>query len=388
MRARTARTGRANSTAPCLALTSATWLLAAAMAFGQTSTEPAPPPQIAEEVFKNLQVLKGIPVDEFMDTMGMFSAALGYDCASCHDARIGADRGAFAVTTPLMQRARTMVVMVNTLNKTYFAGQPRVSCFTCHRGSQRPEVVPSLALQYGEYMEDPNAMTILPDRRGSVDAVFAAFYTAIGGRDRAAQLKTFVATGTYEGFNTGGGAVPIEIAASAPDRRTQVVRLTAGDGVKTFDGRTAWAAEGWRPLPLMTLTGGNLAGAKLEAVLSFPAGLRAAFAAWQVSLTNLEGREVKVLQGQNPNEQPVNFYFDPAGFLVRVVRWNRTAVGTVPTQVDYSDYREVAGVKMPFRSVVTWTDGQNTIQLNEVRPNVPIEAGRFARPVAYAAKRN
>jgi hypothetical protein len=73
---------------------------------------------------------------------------------------------------------------------------------------------------------------------------------------------------------------------------------------------------------------------------------------------------------------------------VRVVRWNRTAVGTVPTQVDYSDYREVAGVKMPFRSVVTWTDGQNTIQLNEVRPNVPIEAGRFARPVAYAAKRN
>jgi hypothetical protein len=76
-------------------------------------------------------------------------------------------------------------------------------------------------------------------------------------------------------------------------------------------------------------------------------------------------------------------YFDESGLLVRLVRWNRTAVGTVPTQIDYADYREVAGVKVPFRSIVTWTDGQNTIELSEVRPNVSIDAARFARPAPF-----
>jgi len=69
--------------------------------------------------------------------------------------------------------------------------------------------------------------------------------------------------------------------------------------------------------------------------------------------------------------------------LVRLVRWNKTAVGTVPTQIDYADYREVAGVKLPFRTVVTWTDGQNTLALSDVRPNVPIDAAKFARPAPF-----
>jgi len=66
-----------------------------------------------------------------------------------------------------------------------------------------------------------------------------------------------------------------------------------------------------------------------------------------------------------------------------VMRWNRTAVGTLPVRFDYADYRDVAGVKMPFRTVVTWTDGQNVLALKEVRPNVPIEASRFARPAPF-----
>jgi hypothetical protein len=65
------------------------------------------------------------------------------------------------------------------------------------------------------------------------------------------------------------------------------------------------------------------------------------------------------------------------------VRWSSTPVGTVPTQTEYSDYRDVAGVKMPFRMVVTWTNGQNTIELEDVRPNVAIDASRFARPAPF-----
>jgi hypothetical protein len=137
----------------------------------------------------------------------------------------------------------------------------------------------------------------------------------------------------------------------------------------------------------MTFTGGNVAGARFEATLPFPAGLQAAFADWKGMNIELDGKEVVLLQATNPNELPVNFYFDDSGLLVRTVRWNRTPVGTVPTQTEYSDYRDVGGVKMPFKTVVTWTNGQNTIELDEVRPNAAIDASRFAKPAPFQPKR-
>jgi hypothetical protein len=54
----------------------------------------------------------------------------------------------------------------------------------------------------------------------------------------------------------------------------------------------------------------------------------------------------------------------------------------VPTQIDYADYREVAGVKMPFRWTVTWLAGRDSFELTDVQPNVPIDAARFGRPRA------
>lgn len=344
---------------------------------------PQQGPQMSETVFKNVQVLKGIPTDEFMDAMGMFSASLGYDCVSCHSPEIHTNREAFAIATPAIQRARGMIVMMNAINRGYFGGEPRVSCFTCHRAQYRPEFIPSLALQYGEVIFDPNSIRIIPEQRTSVDQVFDKYLQALGGRQRLASLTSFAARGTYEGFNTGGSPFPVEIFAKAPDQRTQIVRTPEGDAVKTHDGHSGWVAEGWRPLPLMTLTGGNLEGARLEAMTSFPASIRQAFSQWQVSSTTIDDRTVQLLQGTNAGQLPVNFYFDESGLLVRIVRWNRTAVGTVPTQIDYADYREVAGIKVPFRSMMTWTNGQNTIALSEVRPNVPIDAAQFARPAPF-----
>jgi hypothetical protein len=347
---------------------------------------PEQGPLMSDAVFKNIQVLKGIPVDEFMDTMGMFASSLGFDCVSCHSGDIYTNRAAFAEATPLIQRARQMIVMMNTINKNYFGGQPRVSCFTCHNAKNRPEFIPNLALQYGEVIDDPNSMRIFPDTRTTVEQVFDKYIQALGGAQRLAALNGFVARGTYEGFNTGGNAFPIEITARAPNQRTQVVRTPEGDAVKTFDGRAAWAAEGWRPLPLLTLTGGNLEAARLEAMQLFPTNIRPAFTQWQASSTTIDGNLVQLLQGQNAGQLPVNFYFDTAGLLVRIVRWNRTAVGTVPMQFEYADYRDVAGVKMPFRIVVTWTDGQNTVVLNEIQPSGAINAARFARPAPFKAQ--
>jgi hypothetical protein len=343
-----------------------------------------PPQPMAENVFRNIQVLKGIPADEFMETMGMFAASLVYDCIGCHVEDILVRREAFAEPTPRIQRARQMVVMVNALNKQYFAGQPRVTCFTCHRGSGFPEDVPDLRIQYGDWpTENPNAMTQFFQPKASAEPVFAKYINAIGGIERVSKLTSYTATGTYLGFNTGGATVPIEIFAKAPDQRSTVVRVFDGDAIRTTDGRNAWAAEGWRQLPLMTFTGSNLVSARVEAMLAFPQVLQKAFSQWKVATVSLGDSEAQLLQGTNPGQLPLNLYFDDEGLLVRSVRWSSTPVGTVPTQTDYSDYREVAGVRMPFTMVVTWTNGQNTIELKDVRPNAAIDAARFARPAPF-----
>ena len=133
----------------------------------------------------------------------------------------------------------------------------------------------------------------------------------------------------------------------------------------------------------MPLTGGNLEGARLDALVSFPAQIQKAFSKWQVTSTTIDDRKIQVLQGINAGQLPINLYFDDSGLLVRVVRWNKVAVGIIPTQIDYTDYRDVAGVKMPFHTVVTWTDGQDTFELSEIQPNVPIEAAKFGKPAPF-----
>jgi hypothetical protein len=87
------------------------------------------------------------------------------------------------------------------------------------------------------------------------------------------------------------------------------------------------------------------------------------------------------VQGANPPLLPVNLYFDnKSGLLVRLVRWNATPVGPVPTEINYDDYRDVAGVKMPFTWTVSQTYMQMKIRLSAITPNVPIDPKVFAKP--------
>src|SRR5436190_19083510 len=87
-------------------------------------------PLMVEDVFKNVQILKGIPVDEFMDTMGFFAAATSLNCTSCHASDNTTTWDKFAVDTPLKQTARRMMNMVNAINKTQFKGVRSVTCYT------------------------------------------------------------------------------------------------------------------------------------------------------------------------------------------------------------------------------------------------------------------
>ena len=351
------------------------------VAAGSASGQAAPPrPQMAEEIFKNVQILKGIPVDEFMDTMGMFAAALSMNCTDCHTEESTTDWARFADETVPKQKARQMMLMVNNLNRNSFRGTQAVTCWTCHRGDPRPENVPNLAIQYGTPIDDPNDISVFPPSgQPSPDEVFNRYIEALGGTQRVAAMTGFTAKGTYEGYDTDFAKAPIEIFAR-PGQRTTIVHAGFGDKTSTYDGRAGWIASLDKPMPLMPLTGGNLEAAKFEAMAIFPSQIRQAFSQWRVTATDIDEQGVRVLQGSNPGQPPVNLYFDESGLLVRLLRFVDTPVGRVPMQIDYADYRDVAGVKLPFKWTSTWTTGQTTTELTEVQPNAAIDAARFVRP--------
>jgi len=357
-------------------------LLIGIRAAGQAPAPQAAPEKVplTDDVFKSVEILKGIPVDTFFETMGMFASAMGNDCTFCHVSNAYFDKTAFAEPTPRIRRARQMLTMTKALNDQYFAGRTRVTCFTCHGGSQAPRSEPDLALQYGAPTEDPNAREFPVDPRVTADQVFDKYLQALGGTERLAKFTSFAAKGTYSGFDTAFEKVPMELFAKAPNQQTMIVRQVAGISTRTFDGRNGWMAGPDTPLPLLTLTEGNLDRARLEAIVEFPAGIRRAFPKWRVGRTAIDDREVRVVQGIGDAQALANFYFDDAGLLVRMVRWTRTPVGFVPTQVDYSDYRDVAGVKFPFHRSVSQTYMQMNVDLTDVQPNVPVDAARFARP--------
>jgi hypothetical protein len=142
-------------------------------------------------------------------------------------------------------------------------------------------------------------------------------------------------------------------------------------------------------VPVLALAGGDLEAARLEAALSFPQQIKQMFSQWRVGLpATIDDRDVEVVQGSAPGRAPATFFFDRAtGLLVRLVRYADSAVGRIPMQTDYADYRDVSGVKMPFRWTATWLDGRSTIALSEVQLNAAVDATRFDKPSAPAPPR-
>jgi hypothetical protein len=366
---------------PVLAFLSAVavWLLSLAAVGAQA---PAERPPMAEQVFKNVQVLKGIPVNDFMGTMGIFSAALGMSCEDCHKAG-DTSWANYAVDNPRKQMARAMVVMMATINKTHFGGRQAVTCFSCHRGTDRPKVTPNLAMLYNTPpLEDPRDIIEQSKLAPPPDDVLDKYLTAVGGLQRASSLNSFVARGTSTGYGPDGEARPLELYARAPNQRATIVHTPSGDSTTTFDGRSAWVSAPFRPVAVLALGGTDLDGARLDAELAFPARIKQTLTKWRAGLPSvIDDREVQVVQGTGAGGVTATLYFDSeTGLLVRQIRYVESPVGRLPTQVDYSDYRDVNGIKMPFRWMVTWLDGRDIVQLTEVRPNAAIDAGRFAKP--------
>jgi photosynthetic reaction center cytochrome c subunit len=348
---------------------------------GAQAAAPAPPgTQMSELAFKNIQQMKGIPVDEFMGTMGLFSAALGMCCLECHNEQWDFD-------TPRKKTARRMIEMTNTINGTNFSGRKVVTCWTCHRQSDRPNTTPPLDVIYGEpIFWQPDDLFQQAQGAPKAEEVLDKYLQALGGAERLAAITSLTGKGTGSGY-AGSLKSPAEIFAKAPNQRTTIIHTDDGDKTTTFDGRNAWLASNVTPVPVMTLTGGELDGARFDGDIMFPGRIKQALTQWRAALpSSLNGRLVNVLQGTG-KDMTATLYFDAqTGLLTRVVRYANSAMGRVPTQIDFDDYRDVSGVKMPFKWSFAWTSGRDLYELSELRVNVPVDAAKFGKPEPAKSK--
>src|SRR5579872_4835776 len=160
-------------------------VLAICLAGASAAPQAAPPrnPRTSDQAFKNIKVLKGIPVDDFMGTMGIMSAALGADCSECH-AGAGTETVDWAADTPRKVVARTMVLMMKAINNNNFGGRQEVTCWTCHRGRDRPAATPSLENVYGPGSQEMDDVLTQMEGQPSPDAILNKYIQAIGGAQR------------------------------------------------------------------------------------------------------------------------------------------------------------------------------------------------------------
>ena len=375
------------------------WLLGSTLAAPQSSQPTGQ--KTSDKVFKNIQVLKGVPVDDFMGTMGIMCAALGFDCSDCHTGA-GTEKVDWAADTPKKVRARRMVEMMTAINRDNFSGRQMVTCWSCHHGRDRPSTTPTMEHMYGPASQEMDDILTQMPGQPAAGQIVDKYIQAIGGADRVAALKSYSARGISVGFGGFGGAGQVEIYARFPDQRATLIAFPKNPDrrtTRTYNGREGWLETPLTVLGQYELTGGELDGARLDAQLSFPAQMKQALTNLRVSLpttisdlpapasqasSNIstvaigQDRLVNVVQGTGPRGLLVTLYFDQeTGLLVRMVRYARSPVGRIPTQVDYGDYRDVGGIKMPFRMIFAWMDGRDAIQLSEIQTNVPIDASRF-----------
>jgi len=375
----------------------------------QTTTAPTKN-QMAEQVFKNIQVLKGIPVDDFMQTMGIMSAALGMDCSECHTGA-GTVKVDWAADTPRKIIARNMVTMMTAINKQNFGSHQLITCWSCHRGRDRPLTTPTLENVYGPGSEAMDDMLVQAPGQPSADAIIEKYLRAIGGQEKLAAVKSFVGKGRSVGFGGFGGGGRVELFAKFPDERATFIDFPEdpqrGNSIRTYNGKDGWMQSPLTVLTEFQLAGGDLDGARLDALFAFPVQIKQVLSNLKVSLPATindlpgpssqtsedkgteavgENRLVNVVQGTGPRGTLVTLYFDQTtGLLVRMVRYGKSPIGRAPTQVDYGDYRDVGGIKMPYRIMFAWLGGRDAIQLSDVQTNVPIDEGKFGRPTSAKA---
>ena len=346
--------------------------------------------QKMEDAFKNIKSFRGLPADHMIPTMVYFEAALGVGCPYCHDndaAKRELD------TKPQKDVARRMIEMVSTLNKNSFAGAPRVTCFTCHSGRPAPIGMPNVVGQplppaLGEdYLANLPPAPPVP----SMDAgqVLDKYIAAVGGAGALQKTPSLVANGTMTQRRIGRPfpAQQVEISSKAPGMQLITTRAGQNDNLVAYGPAGRWAKAG-NGAP-RDLRRGEGDAAMLEDVFNLPAQIKRILMEPRMDRPEVVmGRELNVVRGRTQHLALVKLYFEKESGLLRRIVYNLdSVVGPYPTQVDYSDFRDVGGRKVPFIWVISQVRNREfTWAMQNVRA-AAVEDSKFARPPASTASR-
>jgi len=353
-------------------------LVGIALARGQSTppksmSDVGAAPKLAEEEYKNIQALKGIPAEQVIPSMQFIAASLGVECEYCHvPHQMDKDDKKPKVT------ARKMISMMMAINKENFEGHREVTCYSCHRGSANPVATPILSAEEskretGEAGKPGEAKPVLPP----ADRLLDKYISAIGGAEALQRVTSRVQKGTLTAF--GGQHFSVDVYSKAPEKRLSVMHLSNGDSFTAFDGKQGWLSV---PGRVHMMSAAENAAAHLDADLYFPLHVKTLYEKFRVDTgEKIDGHDTYLVVGRSEAQPPLRLYFDKeSGFLLRLIRYAETPLGRNPTQIDFADYRDANGVKVPFRWTLSRPGNQFTIQVEQLQQNVPVDDAKFVAP--------
>ncbi len=200
---------------------------------------------------------------------------------------------------------------------------------------------------------------------------------AVGGEAAIDKVSSRVMKGT---ITFGDKNLPIEIYSKDPEKRVSFTHMSNGDSITAFNGHEGWL--GFPKGPVHEMHGPDIDAAAMDADLQFPVHLKSMFSEAKVEgMEKIDGHDAYLVVGSREGKTALRLYFDEqSGLLVRLIRFGETPLGRLPTQIDYADYRESGEVKIPFRWTLARPSGVFTIQVTDVKQNVPVDDAKFARP--------
>jgi hypothetical protein len=215
----------------------------------------------------------------------------------------------------------------------------------------------------------------------SVDQILDHYVQAVGGKDALEKVTSRAMKGTLENSDDGTTS-PAEVFTKAPDKYLAVVNL--GDGGQMLE---AWnGAAGWGKDPDSGLhdTGkAEQAAAKRDYDFYREVRLKELFPKMALSgKTKVDDRDAYLIDATSPDGATEKLYFDvESGLLVRR-DFERVNIddGIVLYEVDYDDYKDVEGLKLPATVRRKTPDYTLTYRFTEIKQNVPVEDARFNKP--------
>ncbi|PYS85307.1 MAG: c-type cytochrome [Acidobacteria bacterium] len=354
-----------------------------------------------EQTRKNIKVLKGLPESQLFPLMNFISVSLGVKCGFCHvsqgkDPKTGNTNWVWeSDDKPEKNTARQMMQMVLALNHSqgYGLDPGAVSCYTCHRGANRPQSQPVLPLAASGHEAGPapspspaGAPTPAPTREAlpTVQQVFDKYVAAVGGQEAASKFQTQVVKGTRDASQ--GRSWPFEATSNGPDKFLMVVQVPQfGTVSQAVNGGAGWVSN---PRATRALSASELAELKNAAQLFDVIKFRPTATMRSVGRHKLGDRDAYIVVDRPSEGVSRRYYFDAqTGLLLRITTLTDTVLSPLPEQIDFEDYRDVDGLKIPFVTRVSNIDTFNsyTRTITEIRHGVAVQDKLFDMPPAPAS---